>query len=101
MSKNMNDTLRANPNLGNSEIVKEPEPDAFFLKLGKNFERSHPEVYKAGVLKRARLKYTQGKYEESMNTLAEGFNIASIRRYFDPVYREKWHKQQREKEAAS
>ena len=36
-----------------------------------------------------------------MNTLAEGFNIASIRRYFDPVYREKWHKQQSEKEAAA
>jgi len=58
LSKNMKDTLRANPNLGNSEIVKEPEPDAFFLKLGKNFERSHPEVYKAGVLKRAKLKYS-------------------------------------------
>lgn len=58
MSKNINDMLKANPNLGNSEVIKDPEPDAFFIKLGKNFEKSHPEVYKAGVLKRARLKYS-------------------------------------------
>jgi hypothetical protein len=93
MSKNMTDTLKANPNLGNSEVIKDPEPDAFFLKLGKNFEKSHPEVYKAGVLKRAKLKYLQGKYEEAMNTLSEGFNINSIRRYFDTAFREKWHKE--------
>jgi len=86
MSKNIETTLRANPNLRQEDVVEEPDPEAYFNKLGKNFETSHPEVYKAGVLKRARLKYMQGKYEEAMNTLSEGFNINSIKKRFDPKF---------------
>lgn len=86
MSKNLSTTLNVNFNLRNNGYDNEPEPEAYFSKLGKNFETSHPEVYKAGVLKRAKLKYMQGKYEEAMNTLCEGFNIESIRRRFDPKY---------------
>lgn len=41
------------PNLKQGDFFKEPDPEAYFEKLGKNFEKSNPEVYKRGVLKRA------------------------------------------------
>lgn len=86
MSKNLNTTLQVNFNLRNNGYDAEPDPDAYYNKLGKNFEQSHPEVYKAGILKRAKLKYSQGKYEEAMNTLQEGFNIDSLKRRYNPHY---------------
>jgi hypothetical protein len=86
MSKNIDLTLRTNPNLAREGFTDDPDPEIYFKKLGKNFESSHPEVYKAGVLKRAKLKNSQGKYEEAMNTLCEGFNIDSIKKRFDPQY---------------
>jgi hypothetical protein len=43
-------------------------------------------VYKAGVLKRAKLKYSHGKYEEAMNILYDGFNVDSIKKRFDPNF---------------
>lgn len=86
MSKNIELTLRTNPNLRREGFLDEPDPEAYFKKLGKNFESSHPEVYKAGVLKRAKLKYLQGKYEDAMNALYDGFNIDSIKKRFDPHY---------------
>ena len=86
MSKNLELALRANPNLRKEGFLDEPDPEAYFTKLGKNFESSHPEVYKAGILKRAKLKYSQGKYEEAMNQLCDGFNIDSIKKRYDPNY---------------
>ena len=56
MSKNIDITLQANPNLRREGFLDEPDPEAYFKKLGKNFESSHPEVYKAGVIKRAKMK---------------------------------------------
>lgn len=92
MSKHLQDALRANPNLKKEGFLNEPDPESYFQKLGKNFETSHPEVYKAGVLKRAKFKFDEGKFDESMNTLYEGFNIDSIKRRFDEKYREKQRK---------
>ena len=86
MSKNIEDTMRAVPNLRKEGIENEPDPEAYFKKLGKNFETSHPEVYKAGVLKRAKLEYKMGKFDKSMNSLYEGFNIESIKKRYDPHY---------------
>lgn len=57
MSKYIDAALKVNPNLEREGLLNEPDPEAYFNKLGKNFEQSHPEVYKAGVLKRAKLKY--------------------------------------------
>lgn len=86
LSKNIEQVLQANPNLRKEGYTNEPDPEAYFSKLGKNFESSHPEVYKLGVLKRAKLKYSQGKYEEAMNILCDGFNIDSIKKRFDPNF---------------
>lgn len=37
-------------------------------------------------MKRARLRYMNGKFEEAMTTLEEGFNILSIKKRYDPHY---------------
>jgi hypothetical protein len=86
LSKNIEVTLQANPNLRKEGYTDEPDPEAYFSKLGKNFESSHPEVYKLGILKRAKLKYSQGKYEDAINILYDGFNIDSIKKRYDPNF---------------
>lgn len=87
LSKTNHLTLKVLPNLARDGVLtSEPDPEAYFKKLGKNFEKSHPEVYKAGVLKKAKLLYQQGKYEEAMNKLHEGFNIMSIKKRNDPNF---------------
>jgi hypothetical protein len=81
LSKNLDVILYANPNLRKEGYTDEPDPEAYFQKLGKNFESSHPEVYKLGILKRAKLKYSQGKYEDAMNILYDG-----IKKRYDPNF---------------
>ena len=91
MSLTIDMMLKANPNLRrDGALTAEPDPEAYFKKLGKNFESSHPEVYKKGVLKRAILKHGMGKFEDAMNTLCEGFNIDSIKKRFDPKYMQRF-----------
>ena len=58
LSKHIEFTMQANPNLRKEGYTDEPDPEAYFNKLGKNFETSHPEVYKSGVAKRAKLKFS-------------------------------------------
>lgn len=89
MSKTIDLALRANPNLRKDGLLDEPDPEAYMKKLGQNFEKSHPEVYKAGVLKRAKLMYKEGKFEEALKRLYDGFNVESIRRRFNPDYMKK------------
>jgi len=61
-------------------------PGSYANKLGENFKNSHPEVYKAGKLKKAQLEYNQGDYKKAMSKLSEGFNIYSLRRRFEPGF---------------
>ena len=91
LSKNIATAIKANPNFRtNEELFKETaDPEEYFKKLGKNFETSHPEVYKLGVLKRSKLKFMNGKFEEAMKALQDGFNILSIRKRYDPNFM-KW-----------
>ena len=86
MSKTIDLALRANPNLRKDGFLGEPDPEAYIKKLGQNFEKSHPEVYKAGVLKRALLMFKEGKFEDALKRLYDGFNVESIKRRYDPYY---------------
>jgi len=63
-------------------LVKEPTADQFVEKLGDNFKKLHPEVFKLGVLKRAEAKYKAGEFDKSMNILETGFNIVSLKKRF-------------------
>lgn len=86
MSKTIDLALRANPNLRKDGLLDEPDPEGYVKKLGANFEKSHPEVFKAGVLKRAMLMYREGKYDDALKRLYDGFNVESIKKRFDPKY---------------
>jgi hypothetical protein len=86
MSRTVDIALKTHPNLRKEGFLDEPDPEVYVQKLGKNFEKSHPEVYKAGVLKRALLLYREGKYDESLKRLYDGFNVESIKKRFDPYY---------------
>lgn len=43
-------------------------------------------MYKAGILKRAKLKFSSGLYEEARLILCDGFNIDSIKKRYDPNF---------------
>ncbi len=86
MSKTIDLALRANPNLRKDGLLDEPDPEGYVKKLGDNFSKSHPEVYKAGILKRAMLMYKEGKFDDALKRLYDGFNVDSIRKRFDPNY---------------
>lgn len=86
MSMTIEVALKANPNLRKDGHLEEPNPEAFVKKLGLNFEKSHPEVFKAGVLKRAQLMYKEGKFDDALKRLYDGFNVDSIRKRYDPKY---------------
>jgi len=75
--------LKAVPNLRKDGFLAEPDPMAFVQKLGSNFDKAHPEVYKAGVLKRAQFMFREGKFDDSLKRLYEGFNVESIRKRFE------------------
>ena len=86
MSRTIDVALRANPNMKRDEIMAEPDPQLFIEKLGANFHKAHPEVYKSGVLKRALLMFKDGRYEDALKRLYDGFNVESIKKRFDPYY---------------
>ena len=86
MGKHIAHSLMANPSLKKEGFLDEPDTETFTIKLGKNFETSHPEVYKGGILKRAKLKFMNGLYDEAMNTLCDGFNVESIKKRYNPKY---------------
>lgn len=43
-------------------------------------------MYKLGVLKRAKLMIKEGKFDDALKRLYEGFNVESIKRRYDPKY---------------
>lgn len=86
MSKTIDIAMRANPNLRKDGLIDEADPELFVKKLGQNFEKSHPEVYKAGVLKRAKLMYKEGRFDDALKRLYDGFNVESIKKHYDPYY---------------
>jgi hypothetical protein len=60
--------------------------NSYSEKMGPDFIKAHPEVFKAGKLKKANFHFRNGDFERSMNALGEGFNIDSLNRRFNPKY---------------
>lgn len=71
----------------------------FCEKHGDNLKKTHPEVYKKGVLKKAQSLFKQGDFSKSMNTLMKAFKVKSLRQHFDPQYDERIRKQAEKKKA--
>ena len=74
----------------NPEIEKiinaESDHTTYFNKHGENFTKTHPEVFKSGKLKKAKLLAKEGSYDKALSTLGEGFNLTSLQAKFDPSY---------------
>jgi len=77
---------------------------AFCEKYGTNLSKKHPEVYKLGVLKKAKHKYRNGEFKKAMDTLATAFKFIDLRRHFEPNFLENQKKKEetkkRQEEAA-
>ena len=71
----------------------------FLDKLGTDFSKAHPEVFKRGILKKATLQYSRGEFEVALNTLMKGFKISSLRSHFEPGWEAKEAKKKKAKEA--
>lgn len=56
--------------------------------------KKHPEVYKLGVLKKAKLFYRNGEYKKAMDTLGTAFKFIDLRRGFEPNFVEKQKKRE-------
>ncbi len=78
-------------------MAGESGPNSYASKHDDNFKKSHPEIYKSGKLRKAELYYKQGDYQKAMSVLSEGFNIYSLRRYFEPGFREREKKEMEKK----
>ena len=50
--------------------------------MGVDFEKSAPEIYKKGLLKKEIRKFKGGEFQAAMNELMKGFKIAQLRRAF-------------------
>jgi hypothetical protein len=100
MSLTIGKTLRENPNLRKEGFFDEADSEEFVKKLGQNFEKSNPEVYKIGVLKRAKLMAKEGKFDNALKRLYEGFNVESIKKHYDPKYMQRFFAEQLLKEKA-
>lgn len=61
----------------------------FVSKFGDKFSVSNPEIYKSGILKSAQSFYNAGELGDAWRKLKEGFNVESIKKYFDPHYHKK------------
>lgn len=66
-------------------LIAPTDHTTYSKKHGMNFCDSHPEVFKTGKLKRALLKFAAGAIDEAEKKLAEGFNISSLIRKYNPV----------------
>jgi len=52
---------------------------AFNEKHGPNMSKSHPEVYKGGVLKKAQGSFNRGEFKKALDTLMTAFKLKSLR----------------------
>jgi hypothetical protein len=100
MSLTIGWALHANKNFKEEDLIVEADSEEFVKKLGVNFEKSNPEVYKIGVLKRAKLMAKEGKFDNALKRLYDGFNVESIKKHLDPKYMQRFFAEQLLKEKA-
>jgi hypothetical protein len=79
-------TLARNPKTEEEKTV----PGGFFEKLGDNFMKSNPQLFKKGKLKKARLELKRGNEEDSFKCLVEGFDLLKVFQHFLPQEYKVW-----------
>ena len=53
-------------------------PGEYFNRMGDNFCKSNPALYKKGKFKKAMTNWRSGKYQEVLNILCEGFDLTKL-----------------------
>lgn len=56
----------------------EAAPGEFFDRLGENFCKAEPAIYKRGKLKKAALFWRRGDVDRCFGTLCEGFDLCQL-----------------------
>lgn len=67
-----------------------PHPGKFHEDMGENFEKSDPAIFKAGKLKKAKILLKQGKIDDCLSTLIQGFNLLKVFQHFKPDMYKVW-----------
>jgi len=52
-------------------------------------KKTHPEIYKKGILKRATRSFNEGDFNKARSTLMSGFKLRSLRQNFEPNFYDK------------
>ena len=85
----MKKILATFPELQREGYDQEKSLKEFVNKFGDKFAGSNPEIFKQGILKSAQAFYNKGEFNDAWRKLKEGFNIESLKKYFDPNYTKK------------
>ena len=60
-------------------------------------KKTHPEIYKKGILKKSTREFNAGEHEKAKQTLMNGFKLISLRQMFEPDFTEKQAKRDAKK----
>lgn len=67
-----------------------PHPGKFVADMGENFEKSDPTIFKIGKLKKAKILLKQGKIDDCISTLIQGFNLLDLFKHNKPDMFKTW-----------
>jgi len=61
--------------------------DEWVEKMGANFEKGFPMVFKMGIFRKAQIAFNRREYLDSYKLLFENFNLLKIKEYFDESFK--------------
>ena len=85
----MKKILSTFPELQREGYGEEKTLKDFVNRFGDKFSVSNPEIFKQGILKSAQSFFNKGELNDAWRKLKEGFNIESLKKYFDKNYSKK------------
>ena len=77
--------------------VDDKNEACFFEKLGPELMERYPQIYKKGILKKAKLRLKNNEIEASFNFLFDGFNVEKLYANFEPKDYKEWKRLQENK----
>ena len=71
-------------------LKQESVPGEFFERMGENFCKSNPAIYKQGKLKKALTFFKNGDTELCLNIMCEGFDLTKVFQHYKPKEYKIW-----------
>lgn len=72
------DTGSMNPVKSKYQPKEQSKPGQFFDNMGLNFSNSDPRIFKQGLIKQSQRYMRDGKWDDSMKILYDGFSIDKV-----------------------